>query len=479
MKERNIFSNLSPIDHRYSLSERSVFDNLSLYISEEAAVKSMVRAEVALVKAHLKIKNLLTPSLIDAIDKVAMKITPEAVYEEEEKTHHNVRALVNVMKVKFSEEGLSDLSPLIHLGATSVDILDTALSCRMRDVTKNVILPLLKELETNLCNLSINEAATAQVGRTHGQHAIPITFGYAIAEFASRLGKSIVKIKELSGQLVGKLAGPVGSYNGTSLIVKDPELLETTYLSLLSLSPSEYSNQLVEPEYLLRLLLELNISFGIIANLADDLRHLQRSEIGEVFEYFSSTQVGSSTMPQKRNPWNSEHVKSLWKAMCPRVITFYMDQISEHQRDLTNSASERFIADYIAGFSMAVYRMNTVIKSLKVDKEAMERTLEVAGGRVKGGVLAEAAYILLGEAGVNNAHEVIRVITLEAEKQGKSFFTILQENKEVFSKIDTQLKSLGLPDAKTFFSSPTNYKGLASIKAQRIGEKYKELMQTL
>lgn len=119
------------------------------------------------------------------------------------------------------------------------------------------------------------------------------------------------------------------------MIVKDPEELERIYTEFLGLKPSEYSNQLVEPENILRLLLEMNVAFGIIANLADDLRNLQRSEIGEVFEYFSATQVGSSTMPQKRNPWNSEHVKSLWKAMCPRVITFYMDQISEHQRDIT------------------------------------------------------------------------------------------------------------------------------------------------
>ncbi len=99
----------------------------------------------------------------------------------------------------------------------------------------------------------------------------------------------------------------------------------------------------MEPEYLLRLLLEINVAFGVIANLADDLRNLQRSEIGEVREEFSATQVGSSTMPQKRNPWNSEHVKSLWKAYSPRVATFFMDQISDHQRDLTNSASARFV----------------------------------------------------------------------------------------------------------------------------------------
>ncbi|MCI1209247.1 MAG: lyase family protein, partial [Treponema sp.] len=316
METRNIFENLSALDHRYSLSEKAVFDGLSKYISEEASVRANARAEAALIKAHLSVRGTLTDALETELDEIAETIDPEEVYKEEEKTQHNIRALVNVMKRKVSPE----IAPYVHLGATSVDILDTSLSMRMRDVMHNVVLPELKGLEQALCVIAEREAETPQVGRTHGQHAVPITFGWSIAEFVSRLGKSILKIEELSNQLKGKLAGPVGAYNGPSMIVKDPEDLERRYLKFLGLEPSEYSNQLVEPEYLLRLLLECNVAFGIIANLADDLRNLQRSEIGEVFEYFSSTQVGSSTMPQKRNPWNSEHVKSLWKAMCPRVI---------------------------------------------------------------------------------------------------------------------------------------------------------------
>lgn len=472
METRNIFENISCIDHRYSLSEAEVFNGLSKYISEEASIRSCAKCEAALVKSHLKLRGKLTDEIAQSLDKVASKIDPAEVYAEEEKTKHNIRALVNVMKTKVSAE----IGPLVHLGATSVDILDTALSCRMRDVTKNVVLPELKKLEKHLCAIADRDSEVPQVGRTHGQHAVPITFGWSIAEFVSRLGKSILRIEELSNQLVGKLAGPVGSYNGPSMIVKDPEELERVYVEFLGLSASEYSNQLVEPEYLLRLLLEMNVAFGIIANLADDLRNLQRSEIGEVFEYFASTQVGSSTMPQKRNPWNSEHVKSLWKAMCPRVITFYMDQISEHQRDLTNSASQRFLADYVAGFTMAVARMNSVVSGLQADKETMARNLENAGGKVKGGVLAEPAYILLGEAGINDGHEVIRKITLEAEKSGKTFFEVLKTHKEAFEKITAQLEKLGVENPENFFEHPANYCGLAAKKSRRLAKKYEKLM---
>ena len=473
METRNIFENISCIDHRYSLSEAKAFEGLSKYISEEASVQSFAKCEAALVKAHLKVRGQLDDKKAAALDQAAVNIDPEEVYKEEEKTKHNIRALVNVLKTKVP----ADLGPLVHLGATSVDILDTALSCRMRDVTQNVVLPELKELEKNLCAIAEREADTPQVGRTHGQHAVPITFGWSIAEFVSRLGKSILRIEELSKQLKGKLAGPVGSYNGPSMIVQDPEELEKTYLGFLGLEPSEYSNQLVEPEYLLRLLLEMNVAFGIIANLADDLRNLQRSEIGEVFEYFASTQVGSSTMPQKRNPWNSEHVKSLWKAMCPRVITFYMDQISEHQRDLTNSASQRFIADYVAGFTMAVARMNSVVSGLQADRESMKRNLDNAGGKVKGGVLAEPAYILLGEAGVNDGHEVIRKITLECEQSGKTFFEVLKTHTDAYAKITAQLEKLGVEDPQNFFANPERYHGLAAKKSKRLAQKYAELMK--
>ena len=154
-------------------------------------------------------------------------------------------------------------------------------------------------------------------------------------------------------------------------------------------------------------------------------------------------EVGSSTMPQKRNPWNSEHVKSLWKAFAPRVMTFFMDQISEHQRDLTNSASQRFVADYLAGFGLAVSRMKSVVSGLQADREGMAKNLANAGGKVKGGVLAEPAYILLAESGISDGHEVIRTITLDAEKNGITFFEALVITS--YSIHYTKLYDLAMP----------------------------------
>ncbi|MDR1126915.1 MAG: adenylosuccinate lyase [Treponema sp.] len=472
MKTRPIFQNISPIDHRYSLSEADVFNSLEPFLSESATILACTKAEIALIKAHLRISGKSSRDLETSLDNIT--VDPEEVYAEEEETQHNIRALVNVLKRKVPP----DIAPLVHLGATSVDILDTSFAYRIKGSTHTIVLPLLRKLELLLCDFTEKEAETPQIGRTHGQQAVPITLGFAIAEYVSRLGKSILEIEERVNALKGKLAGAVGAYNAVSMLTNDPEELERLYLAELGLEPSEHSTQLVEPEYLLRTLLEFNTAFGILANLADDLRNLQRSEIGELKEGFADVQIGSSTMPQKRNPWNSEHVKSLWKTFFPRAITFFMDQISEHQRDLTNSASQRFIAEYITGFCMAVSRMIDVIKSLGIDHDRLCDNLKSGG--ISGGIMAEPAYILLAKSGVSNAHEVIRRITLDAEKNGLSFVAALSKNTDALSHITEKLVELKLAtrtDALSFFENPEKYCGLAVKKAKTLARKYRNLME--
>jgi adenylosuccinate lyase len=474
MEQRSLFLNLSPLDHRYYLSNRDLFDRLGACLSEEASVRYAVRCEVALLKAHLDLHFAAAdrPALLEALERLETSVLPDEVYEEEEKTQHNIRALVNVIKRHLPEA----LVPYVHLGATSVDMLDTANALKIRDAVKGVLLPLLADLELSLAKLARQEARTPQIGRTHGQYAVPVTVGFALAEYVSRLGKSILEIRRLADQVKGKFAGAVGAYNATSVMTTDPQALERKVLGYLNLEPSEHSTQLVEPEYLLRLLLELNVAFGVIANLADDLRNLQRSEIGEMRELFIATQVGSSTMPQKRNPWNSEHVKSLWKTFAPRVMTFYMDQISEHQRDLTNSASGRFVTDYLAGFAAAAARMLKVVSTLSVDKARLDKNLNEGAGDL---VLAESVYILLSLAGEPEGHEVVRVLTLECDKEKKPLIEALKARPAVWAKLVHELKERTGWDAETFFSHPELYHGQAPVKAEALADKYEALMKTL
>ncbi len=474
MEQRSLFLNLSPLDHRYYLSNRELFDRLGQCLSEEASVRYAVRCEVALLKAHLDLhfRPAERPSLLAALDRLEAAVLPDEVYEEEEKTQHNIRALVNVIKRHLP----APLIPYVHLGATSVDMLDTANALKIRDAVKGILLPLLADLELALARLARQEADTPQIGRTHGQFAVPITVGFALAEYVSRLGKSILEVRRLTDGLKGKFAGAVGAYNATSVMTTDPEALERKVLGYLGLEPSEHSTQLVEPEYLLRLLLELNVAFGVIANLADDLRNLQRSEIGEFRELFTATQVGSSTMPQKRNPWNSEHVKSLWKTFAPRAMTFFMDQISEHQRDLTNSASGRFVGDYLAGFAAAAARMLKVVSTLSVDRERLDRNLKDGAGDL---VLAESVYILLSLAGEPEGHEVVRVLTLECEREKRPLIDGLKARPEVWKTLVKELKARTGWEAETFFSHPEFYHGQAPAKAKALADKYEGLMNRL
>ncbi|MDR1316948.1 MAG: adenylosuccinate lyase [Spirochaetales bacterium] len=464
---RSIYQNLSPLDHRYYLSNLEAFEGLAGYLSEDANIRYLVRVEGALLRAHLRLRGEPAPAELDAVESA---VSPAEVYEEEEKTQHNIRALVNVLKRHVPR----NLWSLVHAGATSADILDTANSLRIRDAVRGVVLPRLGGLVDFLADFTEKYAQTPQVGRTHGQHAVPITVGYWMAEFVSRLGKSFVEIDRLAGNLRGKLSGAVGAYNATSLMAPDPWEFEKIFCGYLGIEPSEYSHQLVEPEYLLRLLLEINTAFGIIANLADDLRNLQRSEIGEVREEFGAAQVGSSTMPQKRNPWNSEHVKSLWKAFSPRVMSFYMDQISEHQRDLTNSASSRFVGEYIAGFTAAVCRMFKVVKSLNVNTKNLERNLASGGDMV----LAEAAYILLARGGESEGHEKIRLATLAAEKNNTSLREELKKDAGLWKCIEAGLAQ-ALPglSAEDFFSKPHLYCGKAREKALSLAGRYKTIVR--
>jgi adenylosuccinate lyase len=460
MASYEVYDSLSPLDHRYRVSNPQLYQELSTYLSEAALVRYETMVEAALLKAHARREGILSSGHQAAIDALPEKVSGNEVYAEEEKTRHNIRALVNVIKRYLPEE----LAPLVHLGATSMDILDTANALRYRDAAEHLLLPKLRRLLDVLIEASRLHADTAQVGRTHGRHAVPITFGFFLAEYVQRLGSAYRRISERSAELAGKLSGAVGAYNAMSLLVDDPQALERQVLGELRLAVSSYSKQIVEPEYLLRLLLEVNVAFGILANLADDLRHLQRSEIDEVREYFAPSQVGSSTMPQKRNPWNCEHIKSLWKAFSPRVGSFFLDQLSEHQRDLSNSASARFIPEYLSAFVLATVRTTSVVEKLEVRADRMKHNLRSTGDMV----ISEALYVLLGRSGNPEAHEELRRITLEAEASDRSVREVVLASQSLSETLDSQVGQRFGCTLEELFAEPERYRGRAREKALSI-----------
>src|SRR5262249_19731467 len=246
-----------------------------------------------------------------------------------------------------------------------------------------------------LIGMSRAGAETPQMGRTHGQHAVPITFGHALSLYVSRLGQRIEVIERAAKNLRGKFAGAVGAYNALALFLPEhPEEVEAALMRRLGLAPPEVSSQVVQPEYVADYVYALTACWGVFANLADDLRHLQRSEIREVRDRKAADPntalVGSSTMPHKVNPKDFENVKSLWKAYVPRLLTVLLDQISEHQRDLTNSASSRFITEFVTAFAYGIYRLCGALAAIEPDARRMQELLDEG----KDPVAAEPLYVL-------------------------------------------------------------------------------------
>jgi adenylosuccinate lyase len=439
-----MFDNISPVDYRYNE------EGTTKYLSAGAKIKYMLKVECAAAEAMAEI-GLCTRDVAKEICDSCSKITPEEVHEEEKKTKHDIRALVNCIRKNVSDKA----KPFVHLGLTSYDVVNTSDSMRYMEFTEKILLPSLIELEKTLIEIALREKDTLQIGRTHGQHAEPITFGFAVAEYVDRLGNSILKIRNSSKNLIGKISGAVGSYNSTSLLVDDPEEYEKKVLEKLNLKPGGHSTQITEPENTLDFVHSVISSFGVVANLADDMRHLQRTEIDEIGESFEKSQVGSSTMPHKKNPINFENVKSVWKAMMPRIITLYSDQISEHQRDLTNSASSRFTGEILAIFYSSTKRMSRTMKKVSVEKGRMYRNFEMS----KSHVIAEPLYILLAYHGHPDAHEAVRKIATS----GRPLLENMKNDPEL-SKYIGKFTSRHI----SILNNPEKYTGIASQKTEKL-----------
>ena len=457
-----LFDTISPLDFRYYGRNKKIFSKLHPYLTEAGFISYTLKVEAALTRTLAK-NRICSGKIAEEVEKACRQVTPEEVYAEEDRIKHNMRALANCIRDKVSAEA----KPFVHFTSTSYDIIATADAMRYKEFTENVLVPELLSLESTLIRLALREKNTLQIGRTHGQHAEPITFGFAISQFVSRLGTSIIRIRRAGNNLRGKMSGAVGAYNASSLFFEDPVKFEEQVLDELKLKPSPVSTQVVEAEFLVDYLNSVISAFGILANLADDMRHLQRNEIAEVGEFFEARQVGSSTMPQKRNPINFENVKSMWKEMMPRMITMYSDQISEHQRDLTNSASMRFIPEILAGFYVSVVRMEKIMSNLSVDKNNLEKNF----GMAKHMIIAEPLYILLAANGHQDAHEYVRGMTLKSQSTKKPLIELVRNDKS----IQPYLKKLSKRQLE-ILNDASKYTGFAQKKTQMVCEHWiKEL----
>jgi len=405
---------VSPLEYRYGRPEvKAIFD-------EDSRLKYLLKIEVALAQAQSE-QNLIPREAFLNIQEAVNsgKVKQERIKEIERETKHDMMALIRALTEVSGEGG-----KYVHFGVTSNDILDTATALQLRDFTRFLIEDLI-ELQGELLKKVEENIHTLMLGRTHGQHASPITFGLKMAVYLAEVNRHIQRVMQgRERYIAGKILGPVGT--GASLGEAALEIQDRV-MEILGIKAETGSTQVVDRDRIIEFLSIINNIVTTLEKISTEIRNLQRTEIDEVSEYFDmEKQVGSSSMPNKVNPVNSENIASLSRFIRSLIISEYEAAVTWHERDLTNSASERFVIPYASILTDYILkRMSNVISTLIVKKEKMLEDL-ISDPLVMG----ENIVSTLTENGVprQDAHEMVRTSAMEVYKTGKSFKEILISN---------------------------------------------------
>ena len=444
------------------------YDNLMRPVAEVEVATLEVLGELGIVPAADF--KLLTPKVVGQL----LDIRTSAVDEVERKiTKHDIRAWVRLAQ----EIVAPPLRPWIHVPLTSYDPLDTARSLQFSQAYCQVLEPAIREVVGHFIDLIENFSGQLQIGRTHGQHALPITVGFWLATILNRILYNARMIQTHAAGLVGKVSGAVGAYNaqvglGITERCQGGPSFEARVLKRLDLSPALISTQILPPEpmsYFLHACIELSAALG---QLGRDGRNLMRTEIGEVVESFEKGQVGSSTMAHKRNPINFENLEGTWLKTKSEFGKVLDTLISDHQRDLVNSSLFRDFPTIVINLT---HQLNVLLRKndkgvpfllrISVDQEACERNAARSGRYV----MAEPLYLSLQMAGYEkDAHELVNRQAMPiAQEQGISLLRAV----EVIAKTEPDVQAAldGIPAAqRSLLESPEAYIGEAPQKAAEV-----------
>ena len=443
-----------PIDTgRYGTAEmRRIFE-------EEMRVQKMLDVEAALAWAHAEVGNIPRK---DAEKIAAMASTKHVklsrVKEIEREIKHDVASLVRALAEVCGASGA-----YVHLGATSYDIVDTAIALQLKEALA-LIEKRLNSFEKVLIEKALKYKDTLMIGRTHGQHALPITLGFKFAVWMREVSRHIQRLRQCRERvLVGKMSGAVGTQAGLGdKAVKIQELV----MKRLGIKAADISTQIVQRDRHAELICLLAMIATSLENFATEIRELQRPEIAELFEPFETEkQVGSSTMPHKRNPETCERICGLARIVRSLVVPALENVVTWHERDLTQSSAERFIipeacilVDYM------LFLMTNIVANLRVDEERMLKNIEMTQGRV----MSEAVMMALTKKGMNRqeAHELLRKLTIKSEMEKRPFKEILLEDSIVHEKLSEEEIDYAL--------NPRNYLGTAQEQVKLMVKKTKE-----
>ncbi len=410
---------IHPIEYRYGTPEmRAVW-------SEENRFLCIIRAETALAKAEAE-QGMIPAGAAEAIGKNAGSASLSRAREIEDEIHHDMMAIVMAIAEVCGEGG-----GYVHFGATSNDILDTATGLQIKEALR-LIDTKLRSLLGVLLARSQETKHLVCAGRTHGQIGVPTTYGLRFAIWASEVGRHIERLGQLTPRVaVGQLTGAVGTQ---ASLGKKGIAVQASMMRHLGLGAVDVSNQVIARDRYAEYFMFLANVATTLDKIGIEIRSLQRTEIGEVEEEFGSRQVGSSTMPHKRNPIKSEQVCGLARVIRSAVEPSLLNNTLWDERDLTNSSCERVLfpeATVLADH--CIRTMSIVLEKLKINRDRVRKNL----GLLHGVNLAEAVMIELVTRGMDRqvAHAFVRDASMEALSGKKSLEKVLGKKKEVAALI--------------------------------------------
>lgn len=388
--------------------------------STQAKYEKWKEVEIAIVEAHVYFGTVPHEAYETIRQKASFDLDRCAEIEKE--TRHDLMAFVRNLS-----ENVGEMGRYIHMGVTSYDVIDTALGMMLRDSCTALIESATK-LGLEIRRLALDHIHTPTIGRTHGIHAEPITFGFKCANWYAELHRNIERLEQVKKEIsVGTVSGAVGIHAITS-----PEL-EAFVCSRLGLEPDPVSTQIINRDRHANMLNVLALMGAGLERIATELRNLQRTEILEVQEAFAQGQTGSSAMPHKRNPWNSETVCGLARLLRANSHAMLESVATWHERDLTNSSLERIIfpdSCHLADFMLN--RLQTILAGLLVLPDNMHRNLRLMGDLV----FSEHVMIALIDSGMSR-EGAYKVAQRNAAKawEGLDFKTSVSEDEDVRERL--------------------------------------------
>lgn len=437
---RDYYMAFCPLDYRYGCQDfKEIWSELGRHQRQLEVERALIWAHKEMGKVseedYAKVAEIAVPSIV----------TKERVSEIEAETRHDIMALTKAMAEAAGEAGWC-----IHLGATSNDIVDTAVGLQLRD---SIIL-----LREQLCNLitvtadlAEKERDTVMLGRTHGQAAVPITFGLKVAVWLDEMRRQLIRLDESTPRIaVGKFLGAVGTGAAQGDGARELQRLILTHLGLqVPLATTQVVGRDRYIEYVSWL---ANVACTC-EKILQEIRNLQRSEIAEAGEGFDvKKQVGSSTMAHKKNPIKSENASGLARIVRAFIIPTYENALLWHERDLANSSSERFTLSHASALCEDVIsKTANVLTNLWVDSERMLQNI----ADQKGLVMAEKVMIELVSHGIgrDEAHEILRAASFESIENGEELIDVCSRTPAISAAFS--------PDELVEMFDPANHIGVS------------------